>query len=206
MPEVCGEGRPAMKRSAMPARTKPLRPVSDKRLAMADGAVFSTFSCIGLSRAPFRQPAGQAGTESPVVSRRVTAERAPSLRGGGRLRGAGHRVERDSATVVRERSGGRCEIGMDGCWGTARELHHRVTRKSGGRHGAASRRSDRASNLMHGCGRCHLIVTDHPRRAYRNGWSLREWQEPSQEPVLYRGGLVYLDEFGGVHSFEVAGA
>lgn len=172
-------GKP-LRRTGLKARSEPLR------------------RYIGLSRAPFRQPAGQPGKgkESPVVSRRVTAERAPSLRGGGRLRGAGHRVERDSATVVRERSGGRCEIGMDGCWGTARELHHRVTRKSGGRHGPASHHHDRPSNLMHGCGRCHLVVTDHPRRAYRHGWSLREWQEPSQEPVLYRGELSYLDDAG----------
>jgi hypothetical protein len=112
----------------------------------------------------------------------------------------------DVASVVRERSGGRCEIRIEGCWGTARDLHHRVSQKSGGRHRHAARRSDRPSNVMDSCRRCHLVVTDHPKFAYTNGWSLREGHDPLQEPVLYRGELSYLDDAGSVHSLDKAGA
>jgi hypothetical protein len=155
---------------------------------------------------PLRRYVGLDRSSKSTAGSGTTGEGGPVVSSAGRPRATGHRIERDSAAIVRERSGGRCEMGIEGCWGTARELHHRITRKSGGRHHAARVRSDRPSGLLHGCGCCHLVVTDHPKFAYTNGWSLREGQDPSQEPVLYRGDLVYLDDAGQIHNFEEVGA
>jgi len=110
--------------------------------------------------------------------------------------------------VVFDRSGGWCEIGLPGCGVHAVQSHHRITQKSGGRHGAAAARSDRCSNLLHSCVSCHETVTRSPAysRRFEHGWSLLEHEEPSQIPVLYRDQLVYLDDVGGVIAYETAGA
>jgi hypothetical protein len=123
----------------------------------------------------------------------------------GKPRAARHRIPVDVAAVVRERSGGWCEIGIEGCWRTARELHHRITQKAGGRHRAARVRSDRVSGLLHACSRCHLVITEHPKFAYANGWSLREGQDSTREPVIRRGVCVFLGDGGEVASYEEAG-
>jgi hypothetical protein len=125
---------------------------------------------------------------------------------GSGLRPTRHRMPVDVAAVVKARSGGWCEIAAEGCWGTARELHHRVSQKLGGRHRAGRARIDRPSNVLHACRSCHLAVTDHPRWAYLHGWSLRERQDSAMEPVLYRGDLVYLDDAGQKYRFEEVGA
>lgn len=117
-----------------------------------------------------------------------------------------HRFAGNVRAIVVSRSGGRCEIAIDGCWGTARELHHRITQKAGGRHRAGVKRSDRPSNMIDVCGRCHAIVTDHPSWAYTYGWSLKEGQEPTAEAVLYRGQPKYLTDDGQVIDHEEAGA
>jgi hypothetical protein len=124
----------------------------------------------------------------------------------GRPRAARHVLPADVSKIVDERSGGRCEVRYAGCSTWATQRHHRITQKSGGRHGAAKRRSDRSSNLLKVCSWCHGIVTDHPKLGYQNGWCLKEWQEPTAEPVLYRGDLVYLDDAGNKISQEKAGA
>lgn len=118
----------------------------------------------------------------------------------------GHRIPVDVSVIVLDRSGGRCEIELLGCTVRAAQKHHRVTQKTGGRRRAAQERSDRPSNLLHVCGPCHDFVTDHPAQAYELGWSLRERQEPTREPVMYRCELSYLDDAGGIHSYEEAGA
>jgi hypothetical protein len=163
----------------------------------------------GLSRTPFRQPAGQSGKEGSVASSRTRAERAPSLKGGGRLR-ATHQpaVPKDVMDALRERSQGWCEIQLDGCYGRAVHPHHRITTKSGGRHGAAKIEHDRLSDLLHVDWYCHDEVTREPDWAKQelHGWSLNENDEPPMKPVLYRGDLVYLDDAGNKYSFEEAGA
>jgi hypothetical protein len=99
------------------------------------------------------------------------------------------------------RSGGLCELWLPevctGRPGIARDVHHRVTVKMGGRHGEARVGHDRLSNLLHVCRRCHGYVTADPAQSYLAGWSLREFQVPSVEPVTYRGAAVYLDDEGG---------
>lgn len=108
--------------------------------------------------------------------------------------------------MIRERSGGLCEIQLDGCRGRACQKSHRIGRKDGGRHGAARQLSDRPSNAMDACWWCHYVITESPGMAKTQGWLLEEWQNPLMESVLYRGEVMYLDDFGSVVSFEKAGA
>jgi hypothetical protein len=110
--------------------------------------------------------------------------------------------------TLAERSGGVCEIQLEGCYRRAVHPHHRITTKSGGRKGAAKVEHDQLSDLLHLCWHCHDVVTREPKWAKRwvNGWSLDENDIPTQRPVLYRGDLVYLDDAGNKHSYEKAGA
>lgn len=118
----------------------------------------------------------------------------------------GHRIERDSAAIVRERSGGVCEIQLEGCWGRASQKSHRIARGMGGRHGAAKKLSDRPSDLLDSCLFCHLVITRVPWKvdAKGNGWVLVDGQEPTQEPVNRRGEWGYLTDDGRFVPFEEA--
>jgi hypothetical protein len=165
-----------LRRTGFTNRGKPLRRYTELRRSSTSGA-----------------GSGTTGEGGSVVS------------SAGRPR-ATRRMPAEVAELVKARSGDRCEFGIEGCWGTAWESHHRITRKAGGRHRAARAGSDRCSNLIRGCHACHQVVTDNPKWAYTQGWCLREWQEPTAEPVLYRGELSYLDDAGSVHSFDKAGA
>jgi hypothetical protein len=84
----------------------------------------------------------------------------------------------------------------------------RIARGMGGRHGAAKKQSDRPSDLLDSCLYCHLLITRYGWRvdAKGNGWVLVDGQDPTAEPVLYRGDLVYLDDAGNKISHEKAGA
>jgi hypothetical protein len=107
---------------------------------------------------------------------------------------------------IAERSGGWCEMALMGCAGLATQVHHRITQKAGGRQGAAKARHDRPANLLHACDQCHAWVTARPAEAYDVGLSLKEWQDPTAEPVIRRGVLVYLDDEYGIHDYEEVGA
>lgn len=99
-----------------------------------------------------------------------------------------------------------CEIQQQGCSGRAQEASHRVNRKMGGRHGAARGVSDRLSDLVHSCRHCHRWVGDNPRAARLRGLQVVEGVDPATIPLILRGDLVYLDDFGGVHHYEQVGA
>lgn len=101
----------------------------------------------------------------------------------------------DVRVAVAGRSQGVCEAQLSGCLGTATEVHHRKTKKMGGR-----RRSpvDQLSSLLHLCHACHEWVTLRPSEAYEVGLSIREWEDADCVPVQYRGTLVFLDDLGGV--------
>jgi hypothetical protein len=84
--------------------------------------------------------------------------------------------------------------------------------KAGGRHGAAKAELDRCSSDLLILG-CHVLPPGRhpttPKWAYAqgNGWAY--WstaKEPTAEPVLYRGQLMYLDDAGDTHDFEEVGA
>jgi len=116
-------------------------------------------------------------------------------------------VPDDLRRVLRDRSGGRCEIGLPGlCSVWATEVSHRQARKMGGRHGAARPGNDRLANTMLSCGSCHRWSHEHPSEARTLGLQVPEGRDPALEPVLRRGQPVYLSDVGGVYPYEAVGA
>lgn len=107
------------------------------------------------------------------------------------------RVPADVLAALAARSGGVCEMQLVGCQTAAVDPCHRIKRGMGGRRGAAKQQSDRLSNLVHGCRMCHDWCHARPDEAYDLGLMLREWQDPTVEPVLRRGQWVLLDDNGG---------
>lgn len=85
--------------------------------------------------------------------------------------------------AVRERSGGRCEIGIDGCHGQAVHLHHRRTDD---RHESMTRTLSPSSvaRFLDSCSWCHQWVHDHPAIAYEHGWLVHSWADPWHVPVV----------------------
>lgn len=106
--------------------------------------------------------------------------------------------ERVGRRIVRERSGGLCELAIPGvCLGRAAGVHHRVKRGQGGRWNP--------SNLLDACGSgttgCHGWAESHPTDAQALGISLLSGDEPAREPVTMRWfgqRSVYLLEDDGV--------
>lgn len=110
--------------------------------------------------------------------------------------------------LLTARSGGRCEVGLPGCWGQATDPHHRVTRGAGGRHGAARLRSDRLSSLIDACRLCHTWIHTRVAWAHDLGLLLHEHQDPTAEPALLLAHdhlPVFLTDDGRVLTFEEAG-
>lgn len=64
--------------------------------------------------------------------------------------------------AVRERSGGRCEVGSEVCDGQAVHVHHKARRGFKGCHAPEL--------LMHVCSSCHSLVHAQPERSYEAGW------------------------------------
>jgi hypothetical protein len=90
--------------------------------------------------------------------------------------------------LITARSGGRCE--WPGCPRLATDIHHRLNRKAGGRHGEARERINSAAWLIAACRPHHDRVTS-PVGAARvlaehMGWLLREYQDAELTPVLTR--------------------
>ncbi|WP_158170948.1 HNH endonuclease [Rhodococcus sp. JT-3] len=102
-------------------------------------------------------------------------------------------AEKNGRRIVKERSGGYCEVRIRGiCTGRAESVHHRKNRSQGG--------SWAPSNLLHLCGDgvrgCHGWITEHPALSYDNGWAVRGCNVPAEEPVFVARGLVLLDDTG----------
>lgn len=79
--------------------------------------------------------------------------------------------------AVRRRSGGRCEVRLDGCSGRATGQHHRLKRRAG---------VHTVENLLDICPNCH---TASPAAIHRNvarslevGLLLNSWELPPTEP------------------------
>ena len=111
-------------------------------------------------------------------------------------------VPADVRAALRERSGGRCEVVLPGCWVTAVDAHHRALRKGGGRCGPARELSDRLSNLLHVCRFCHDAIHARPAAAGEGGRLLKGYEIPPFEIVLYRGTPVYLADDGQAVRFD----
>lgn len=101
---------------------------------------------------------------------------------------------------VRDRSGGWCE--WSGCGNAATDIHHRLNRKAGGRHGETRRRINQPGWLLHVCRSHHMVVTN-PVGEVRvtvvaMGWVLLEGEDARVVPVQTRHhpGPVLLDDAG----------
>lgn len=144
------------------------------------------------SKALARKAALQAKT--PLARATVPLKRAPLLQT--RPKPA---VTPKVRTQLRRRSGGLCEIWLDGiCAQTATEASHRIKRGAGGRHGEAAERNGRASNLTFSCSPCHAYLHQYPENARHWGWMLLEDADPPTSPVLIRGQWSLLDDDGSV--------
>lgn len=92
------------------------------------------------------------------------------------------------ADAIRERSEGLCE----GCGERpATEMHHRQFKSRGGK--------DILVNALHLCGwgnhtGCHGVA--HSAEGGELGWSVNSWENPALKPVLYRGVLRWLTDYG----------
>ncbi|MEU5155613.1 HNH endonuclease [Glycomyces sp. NPDC021274] len=98
--------------------------------------------------------------------------------------------ERKARQLVRERSGGICEVcGLR----RATNFQHRKNRSQGGRW--------TASNGLDVCGtgttECHGDIHSNPTKAYEAGWSVKSWDDETTAPVRTWRGLVLLDDEGG---------
>lgn len=102
--------------------------------------------------------------------------------------------------LVRVRSDGWCE--WPGCWLVAADQHHRLNRKSGGRHGEMAVRINQAGWLLDACRPHHDLVTSPVGAdrvlARRMGWLLYEGEDALTTPVESRHGLVLLLNDGTV--------
>ncbi len=101
-------------------------------------------------------------------------------------------------TGLKARSGGMCEIAAPGCDGRATDASHRLGVKMGGRQGTAAARHHVLSQLLHSCRGCHELLHSAPAAAYWQGWMLRENEDPTAVPVLYRGQWVRLTNDGSI--------
>jgi hypothetical protein len=102
--------------------------------------------------------------------------------------------------LVQARSFGRCE----GCGALDRlDTHHRMTRGSGGVHGAAAHASNDPRNLLALCGYCHNLTLHDAPACMRVGWVIerRSGVDPLEVPAFLNTvngrGWWYLTEDGG---------
>jgi hypothetical protein len=93
-------------------------------------------------------------------------------------------AESDAREIVEVRSGGRCEVAIEGiCVGGRPNFHHRKDKSVGGQWSA--------SNGLAACGSgstgCHGWITEHPAGARAKGWSVRSHIDLDRTPLLVRG-------------------
>ncbi|MGC4886754.1 hypothetical protein [Micromonospora sp. DT227] len=179
-------------------RGKGPKPISAKRRAALEATGQPVTSTFGI-RSPLT--GGSSLRRSAAIRR--TGGRA--LRTPARPKYTGPTPEVRALVVAR--CGGRCE--WPGCRRAAVDIHHRLNRKNGGRHGTARERINQAGWLLGACRHHHERVTN-PVGEVRNeveavGWLLRENQDALATPVLtrHRPELVLLDNAGGWRSLPV---
>lgn len=101
--------------------------------------------------------------------------------------------------LVRMRAGDTCEWPACGRIGT--DYHHRLNRKSGGRHGQRKEQINAASWIVLACRPHHEYVTSPHGKAREDvkarGWLLEEHQLAGEVPIRLDGGTFVLDDDGG---------
>lgn len=102
-----------------------------------------------------------------------------------------NRYEKEARRLVRERSGGVCEI----CGSQrATNFQHRKARSHSGIWSA--------SNGLDVCGMgnafgCHGYIHQNPGLACEAGWTVKSWDDETLIPVQTVHGVVLLDDEGG---------
>lgn len=113
--------------------------------------------------------------------------------------------EQAARRIVRQRSGGDCEVRIVGvCQGRATNFQHRKARIHGG--------DWSPSNGIDVCGSgnasgCHGYIHQHPMASIEKGWTVPSWADPSKTPVeVWMWGsmqaFAYLDDQGCLHLAE----
>lgn len=106
--------------------------------------------------------------------------------------------ERLARRIVKERSGGDCEVLIPGVHiGGNPNYQHRKNKGQGGKYSG--------SNGLAACGSgttgCHGYIHAHPAESYANGWSVRSTLDPAEVPVLIRQSFwALLDDEGNYHA------
>lgn len=111
-------------------------------------------------------------------------------------------VPKETSNGITVRSGGWCELRLDGCLGRATDPCHRLKRGAGGRYGEARVENNSLPNVMHGCRACHRRSHRESAEAYDLGIRLKEGQDPVAEPAAYRGVRSFLTVDGSVVPVE----
>ncbi len=149
-----------LKRGSGPARKTELSPYSKRRWGEVTAAGFRPTTS-------FRPKPREAEKRKP--SRRTDPKRSV-------------------CELVDERSKGMCE--WQGCPRLGVDRHHRLNRKSGGRHGEMAELVNGAAWLLKVCKVHHAYVTSaygkQLAEVRRKGWVLREGQNALRVPVLTR--------------------
>jgi hypothetical protein len=95
--------------------------------------------------------------------------------------------------ITRDRSGGDCELRIDGvCLGRATNFQHRRNRSQQGPWAP--------SNGIDVCGSgttgCHGYIHQNPKEADDNGWTVLSWEHWGSKPARFWHGLVLLSDDG----------
>jgi hypothetical protein len=155
---------------------KPGKPLQRKAPLVAKTALKRT--------TPMQQRAGRESLDARTGSK---DRNAPKKR---------RRSTVDLRAALARRSGGVCEMALDGCQGRAVDPCHRVGTGMGGAHGEAVALSDRPSNTTFCCRACHDWQHQNVAMAKAHGLILNRGADPEHEPVLLRYGVVLLADDG----------
>lgn len=179
-----------MKRSALTSRTAPLpRGAPLRRTPLAAGTKPLARSALPPGAPLVR---GKPLRRTPLATAAAPRDTGPGVK---------------TRRLVYARAGkngdwpGWCE--WPGCTRPRQELHHRLNRKDGGRHGVMAARLNGAAWLLAVCRVHHRLVTSACGialvRARSMGWVLMEHQDAAATPVLTRHHrrAVLLDDAGG---------
>ncbi len=121
----------------------------------------------------------QRKTPMPRGSLRSTPPAQGSGKPASPRRTGKHEGVNEARRLVKERSGGQCEIHMLGCYVQATDWHHRVRQSQGGKW--------HVQNGLHACRFCHEAVTNtrgHRPEYEANGWMVHSRQDPAEVEVL----------------------
>ncbi|WP_072689335.1 HNH endonuclease [Rhodococcus marinonascens] len=101
--------------------------------------------------------------------------------------------------LIDNRADGACEVCGRAFWDV---IHHRRPRRSGG---SRKESTNRASNGIGVCSRCHDVIESRREDSTRDGLLISQFdhRKPAEIGAELRYGRVLLDDFGGIHDQQV---